>query len=76
MRAPARNKSSKLRNLFERSVGDKFKSAMVKGGNNKKGGGGEMAASNKQQLFGSGSSSWAPVLFKRTQRSCVLSRSL
>ena len=56
MRTPAKNKVSKLRNLFERPVGDKFKSGMVKGGKSKKGGGGEMAASIKQQLFGSGSS--------------------
>ena len=55
MRTPAKNKVSKLRNLFERPVGDKFKSVMVKGGKNKKGGGGEMAASIKQQLFSSGS---------------------
>ena len=55
MRTPAKNKVSKLRNLFERPVGDKFKSGMVKGAK-AKGGGGEMAASIKQQLFGSGSS--------------------
>ena len=56
MGTPAKNKVSKLRNLFERPVGDKFKSGMVKGGKNKKGGGGEMASSIKQQQFGGGSS--------------------
>ena len=50
------DKVSKPRNLFERPVGDKFKSRMVNGGKSKKRGGGEMAASIRQQLFGSGSS--------------------
>ena len=39
MRTPAKNKVSKLRNLFEKPVGDKYKSGMVKGGKGSKKGG-------------------------------------
>ena len=57
MKTPAKNKVSKLRNLFEKPVGDKYKSGMVKGGKgSKKGGGGEMASTIRQQLFGGGPS--------------------
>ena len=57
MKTPAKIKVSKLRNLFEKPVGDKYKSGMVKGGKgSKKGGGGEMASTIRQQLFGGGPS--------------------
>ena len=57
MKTPAKNKVSKLRNFFEKPVGDKYKSVMVKGGKgSKKGGGGEMASTIRQQLFGGGPS--------------------
>lgn len=57
MKTPAKIKVSKLRNLFEKQVGDKYKSVMVKGGKGtKKGGGGEMASTIRQQLFGGGPS--------------------
>ena len=57
MKTPAKSKVSKLRNLFEKPVGDKYKSGMVRGGKgNKKGGGGEMASTIRQQLFGGGTS--------------------
>ena len=57
MKTPTKVKVSKLRNLFGKPVGDKYKSDMVKGGKgSKKGGGGEMAPTIRQQLFGGGPS--------------------